>query len=52
MTQIKNAIIASTTINTAERDLLTAWLHLEYDAGGKGLGDMLYTYQKAIKTIL
>lgn len=36
--EIKNAVIKSVSINDADRGLLTAYLHLEYEFGGQGFG--------------
>jgi len=35
---ITNAIIESVSIDDADRGLLTAWLHLNYDGSGQGFG--------------
>jgi len=36
--EVKNALIESVSINTGDRGLLTAYLHLIYDGGGQGFG--------------
>lgn len=36
--EIKNAIIESARIDTGDRGLLTAWLHLDYGGSGQGFG--------------
>lgn len=36
--EIKNAIIESAIIDTGDRGLLTAWLHMDYGGGGQGFG--------------
>lgn len=38
MMEIKNAIIKSAVIDTGDRCLLTAWLHLDYGGSGQGFG--------------
>lgn len=38
MIEIRNAIIESTSLTIAERDLLDAWLHLDYGGSGQGFG--------------
>lgn len=38
MTEIKNAIIESVSIDDADRGLLTAWLQLNYGGSGQGFG--------------
>lgn len=39
MAKIKNAIIASTSLDTGDRGLLTGWLFLDYgDGGHQGFG--------------
>ena len=38
MEEIKNAIIESVSLDTGDRGLLTAWLHLDYGCGGQGFG--------------
>lgn len=37
-TEIRNAIISSVSIDTGDRGLLTAWLHLDYGGSGQGFG--------------
>lgn len=47
---IRNAIISSTSIETGDRGLLTAWLNLEYDSGGQGFGGFaLYLPERTYK---
>ena len=36
--EIKNAIIKSISLDTGDRGLLTAWLHLDYGGSGQGFG--------------
>jgi len=36
--KVKNAIITSTTIDDGGRNMLTAWLHLDYGGSGQGFG--------------
>jgi len=48
-TEIKNAIIASVTIDTGDRDLLTAWLHLDYGGSGQGFGGCALYLPKSYK---
>lgn len=36
--EIKNAIIKSAKLDTGDRGLLTAWLHLDYGCSGQGFG--------------
>lgn len=36
--EIKNAIIKSAKLDTGDRGLLTAWLHLDYGGSGQGFG--------------
>lgn len=36
--EIKNAVIESVSIDTGDRGLLTAWLHLNYGGSGQGFG--------------
>jgi hypothetical protein len=38
METIKNAIIESTSIDTGDRGLLTAWLSLDFGGSGQGFG--------------
>jgi hypothetical protein len=34
----RNAIVKGATIDTGDRGLLTAWLHLDYGSSGQGFG--------------
>jgi hypothetical protein len=36
--EVVNAVIKSVSIDTGDRDLLTAWIHLDYGSGGQGFG--------------
>lgn len=36
--KIQNAIIKSTDLSKADHNVLSAWLHLEFDSGGQGFG--------------
>ena len=36
--EIKNAIVSSTSLDTGDRGLLTAWLHMDYGGSGQGFG--------------
>lgn len=36
--EIKNAVITDASIDTGDRGLLTAWLHLDYGGSGQGFG--------------
>jgi hypothetical protein len=38
MTEIKNAIISDAIIDTGERNLLTAWIMLDYGGSAQGFG--------------
>lgn len=48
-TEIKNAIIQSVTIDTGDRGLLTAWLHLDYGGSGQGFGGFALYLPKSYK---
>jgi len=37
-TEIKNAVIESTALTTADHGVLTAWLYLDYGGSGQGFG--------------
>lgn len=37
-TQIKNAVIESTSIDTGRGGMVTIWLHLKYNSGSQGFG--------------
>lgn len=47
--EIKNAIIESATIDTGDRGLLTAWLHLDYGGAGQGFGGFVLYLPKEFK---
>ena len=36
--EIKNAVIESAVIDTGDRNLLTAWLHVDYGGASQGFG--------------
>lgn len=38
MSEIKNAVIESVTLDDADRGFLNAWLHLDYGGSGQGFG--------------
>lgn len=39
--EFKNAVIDSAIIDTGDRGLLTAWLHLDYGGSGQGFGGFI-----------
>ena len=47
--EIKNAIISSTSIDTGDRGLLTAWIHLDYGGSGQGFGGHALYLPKSYK---
>lgn len=47
--EIKNAIISSTSIDTGDRGLLTAWLQLDYGGSGQGFGGYSLYLPKSYK---
>lgn len=48
-TEIKNAIIKSVSLDTGDRGLLTAWLHLDYGGSGQGFGGHVLYLPKSFK---
>lgn len=48
-TEIKNAVIESVTITKAERNVLDAWLYLEYGGSGQGFGGFALYLPKDFK---
>jgi len=48
-TEIKNAIITSAVLDTGDRGLLTAWLHLDYGGSGQGFGGYVLYLPKSYK---
>jgi hypothetical protein len=49
VTEIKNAIIEAARIDTADRDLLDAWLTLDYGGSGQGFGGYTLYLPKSYK---
>lgn len=38
MTHIQNAIVERVSLDDSDRQILSAWLHLQYDGSGQGFG--------------
>lgn len=49
MNNIKNAIISRITLDTGDRGLLTAWLHLDYGGASQGFGGYTLYLPKSYK---
>lgn len=49
MEEIRNAVIQSVTLDTGDRGLLTAWLHLDYGGSGQGFGGFALYLPKNFK---
>ena len=49
MKEIKNAIISSVSIDMGDRNLLTAWVHLDYGGSGQGFGGYALYLPKSYK---
>lgn len=49
MIEVKNAIIQSAVIDMSDRDLLTAWLHLDFGGSGQGFGGHALYLPKSYK---
>ena len=47
--EIKNAIISSVVLDTGDRGLLTAWIHLDYGGSGQGFGGHVLYLPKDFK---
>ncbi len=47
--EIKNAIISSVSLDTGDRGLLTAWIHLDYGGAGQGFGGYVLYLPKSFK---
>lgn len=46
---IKNAVIQSVSLDTGDRGLLTAWLHLDYSGSSQGFGGFCLYLPKDFK---
>lgn len=47
--EVKNAIITSATITSADHGVLSAWLHLDYGGSGQGFGGFTLYLPKDFK---